>query len=141
MSILNDEEKRKLEAKISAAEKLTSAEFKIVISNRAWFGAQNKAAALFKKLGLYKTAERNAVLLLVLVKDKELLLYGDEGIYQKSSTEHWPDVRDVILKEFKDDGYYVGLSAGVDMIAENLMQHFPHKESQGNEISNEIIFA
>jgi len=141
MSLLNETEKRKLEAKIGALENLTSAEFKIVISNRAWMGSKRKAARLFKKYGLEKTPDRNAVLLLVLKNDRELVLFGDEGIYQKSSTHHWPAVRNAIVEEFKKDEYYVGLSIGIEMIAENLVHHFPVENGAGREISNEIIYC
>jgi uncharacterized membrane protein YgcG len=84
MSILNQEDIRKLEVKISALETMTSAEFKIIICNHAWLGIKHKASQLFKKYGLDKTQERNAVLLLVVAKDKELLIYGDTGIHEKS---------------------------------------------------------
>jgi len=140
MSLLNETERRKLEAKIGAMENLTSAEFKIVICDRAWIGSKRKAARLFKKYGLDRTTERNAVLLLVLTKDRELVLFGDKGIYQKSTTQHWPAVRNAIIEEFKKDEYYVGLSIGIEMIAENLIQHFPGDNETDREISNEIIY-
>lgn len=140
MSILNQEDIHKLEAKISALEKMTSAEFKIIICKHAWLGVKRKAFQLFKKYNLDKTQERNAVLLLIVEKDKELLIYGDTGIHQKSSTQHWPAVRDAILDEFKNNEYYTGISTGLEMIATNLIKHFPVNDTDTNKVSNEIIF-
>jgi uncharacterized membrane protein len=140
MPILTEEHKRKLEAKISALENLTSAEFKIIMCKHAWLGVKRKAARLFKQYHLDRTKERNAVLLLIVESDKELLIYGDTGIRQESTTDHWALVRDSILEEFKKDEYYTGLSVGIEMIAENLIQHFPADASNSNEVSNEIIF-
>jgi len=140
MSILNQEDIHKLEAKISALETMTSAEFKIIICKQAWLGIKRKAYQLFKKYDLDKTKESNAVLLLIVEKDKELLIYGDTGIHKKSSIDHWPLVRDAILNEFRNRDYYTGLSTGIEMIAANLIEHFPAETNNENEVSNEIIF-
>ena len=140
MSILNQEDIHKLEAKISVLETMTSAEFKIIICKQAWLGIKRKASQLFKKYDLDKTKESNAVLLLIVEKDKELLIYGDTGIHKKSSIDHWPSVRDVIIKEFRNNDYYTGLSTGIEMIAANLIEHFPAEMNNENEVSNEIIF-
>jgi len=141
MSLLDQEEIRHLEAKIGAMESMTSAEFKIIVCKHAWLGIARKASKLFKQYGLDQTQDRNAVLLLVVEKHKELLIYGDVGIHEKTSTDHWPSVRDAILSEFKKQNHYSGLSTGIEMIASNLMEHFPAGSEQANEVSNEIIFA
>lgn len=140
MSLLTQNETIKLQAKISALEKLTSAEFKIIFCKHAWTGIQRKAEKLFNKCGLNKTHERNTVLLLIVEKDRELLIYGDEGIHRESSTEHWPAVRDAILDDFRRGDFYSGLSTGIEMVAENLMQCFPADGSKRNEVSNDILF-
>jgi len=140
MSILSKEEIQKIEAKITTLETMTSAEFKIIICKNAWMGIKRKAYKLFKKYNLDKTKEKNAVLLLVVEKSKELLIYGDQGIHKKSSTNHWTLVRDVILNDFKNDNFYAGLSSGIEMIATNLIEHFPANKDNKNEVSNEIIF-
>lgn len=140
MALLTQSEVQKLEAKISALEKLTSAEFKIIFCQHAWTGIQRKAEKLFKKYGLHKTRERNAVLLLIVEHDRELLIYGDEGIHQKSSTEHWPAVRDAMINDFRRDNFYTGISTGIEMVVKNLMQHFPADDNNQNEVSNEILF-
>jgi uncharacterized membrane protein len=140
MSILNPEDINKLEAKISALEKLTSAELKIIFCRHAWLGLHQKASQLFKNYKLDKNQERNTVLILVVEQHKELLIYGDTGIHQLSPTQHWPLVRDAILEEFKNKEYYIGLSKGIEMIAANLIAHFPTDKTNRNEVSNEIIF-
>ncbi len=141
MPLLTQDEIHKLEAKISTLETLTSAEFKIVFCQHAWAGIQHKAEKIFKKYRLDKTRERNTVLLLIAQKDRELLIYGDEGIHQRSSTEHWPAVRDAIINDFRCGDFYTGISTGIEMVAENLMQHFPVTDDNHNEVSNEILFV
>lgn len=140
MTLLNQEDIKKLEIKICALEKMTSAEFKIIVCKHAWLGIRWKASRLFKKYKLGKTTHRNAVLLLVIEKDKELLIYGDKGIYQNSSTQNWPVISEAILKAFKSDDFYLGLSSGIELIAGNLIKHFPADNNKKNEVSNAILF-
>ena len=138
--ILSEEDVQHLEMKIAAAEQLTSAEFKIIVARRAWFGTRKKAIKLFKKYKLDKTQSRNAVLLLVLEKDKQLLIYGDEGIHNKVGTGRWELIRDEVLAEFRKGEYAVGLGLGIHLVADSLIEHFPLEAHRVNEVSNEIIF-
>lgn len=138
--MLNQDEKKRLEMKIAALENLTSAEFKIIICQRAWMGIKRKAQYLFKKYHLDKTENRNAVLLLVVEKDKELLVYGDVGVCEETVSDHWLKVRTTVLKAFKNDAYYVGLSSGLEMIADNLSEQFPAPNNNNNEVNNEVIY-
>ncbi len=43
----------------------------------------DRAAWLFKKLGMHKTAERNGVLFYLAVKDRKFAIIGDAGINAK----------------------------------------------------------
>ncbi len=140
MALLTKEEIRKIESKIEAAEKQTSAEFKVIIAGRAWFGFKKKARRLFRKYKLDRTKDRNAVLLLILEKDRRILIYGDEGIHEKVGTAHWEMIRDLVLDNFKQGDFAEGLALGIHLIADSLIEFFPASENQTNEISNEIIF-
>lgn len=138
--ILSEEDTQHLEMKIAAAEQLTSAEFKIIIAKHAWFGARKKALKLFRKYKLDKTRERNAVLLLVLEKDRQLLIYADEGIHSKVGVGRWELIRDKVLAEFSKNEYTEGLGLGIHLIADVLIEHYPFTGHHTNEVSNEIIF-
>jgi uncharacterized membrane protein len=140
MGFLSADELRRIELKIAAAEMLTSAEFKIIITKHAWFGLKKKAIRLFKKYHLHKTENRNAVLILIVEKDQQLLIYGDEGIHSKVGTAHWEAIRDAMLDHFKQGKYADGLALGIFLLADCLAEHFPANRDQYNRLSNEIIF-
>ncbi len=140
MALLTSIEIQHLETKIAAAEKLTSAEFKIIIAKRAWFGFRKKAIRLFKKYNLHQTKQRNAVLLLILEKDQQLLIYGDEEIHQKVGNAGWEAICEEVIAEFKCGEYALGIALGLHLITDNLVEHFPALEKKTNEVSNEIIF-
>jgi len=141
MSFLNQTDIRKIETKIRTLEEMTSSELKIIVCQYAWFGLERKAHQLFKQYELRKTKERNTVLLLIVEKDHELMIYGDKGIHEKTSADHWPKVRDAILNEFKIGDYYSGLTTGLELIADNLIEQFPTSPDNNNEICNELIFV
>lgn len=140
MALLNRMEVKKLEAKIAAAEKLTSAEFKVIICNHAWFGLRKKAIRLFRKYQLDETQDRNAVLFLIVEKDRQLIIYGDEGIHEKTGTTHWEFIRDRVIDEFRTKEFYRGTSMGIHLIAQSLIEHFPAAAENENEVSNAVIF-
>lgn len=140
MGFLSADELRRIELKIAAAEMLTSAEFKIIIAKHAWFGLRKKAIRLFKKYQLHKTENRNAVLILIVEKDRQLLIYGDEGIHSKVGTTHWEAIRDAMLDHFKQGKHADGLGLGIFLLADCLAEHFPANRDQYNRLSNEIIF-
>lgn len=138
--LLTKEEITRLELKISAAEKLTSAEFKIIIAKRAWYGVRKKATRLFKKHKLDQTKDRNTVLLLLLESDRQLVIYGDIGINNKVEFGQWTLVRDEVLNHLKDGKLGEGLDIGLHLIVNILKEHFPGNIYKENEVSNEIIF-
>jgi uncharacterized membrane protein len=137
--VLNPEEIKKIETKIAAVESMTSTEFKIIICSHAWMGLKRKAHKLFIKHGLDKTKERNAVLILWVEKDREFLIYGDEGIHSKVGENFWLEVRDQMLVSIKESGIPAGLSMGLHLLADILAEHFPSTE-EVDELSNKIIF-
>lgn len=140
MEFLTADELRRIELKIAAAEMLTSAEFKIIIAKHAWFGLKKKAQRLFRKYHLHKTEKHNAVLILVIEKDRQLLIYGDEGIHNKVGTAHWEIIRDTMLDNFRQEKFSEGIELGTFLLANSLAEHFPADRNQRNRLSNEIIF-
>lgn len=140
MSFLTKEEIKRLEQKIAAAESLTSAEFKIIVAPHAWFGFKRKAIKLFKKYQLDKTKERNAVLLMILEKDQQILVYGDSGIHDKLQPLQWQVLIDSVVYEFKTNSPATAIGLGINLITSLLKAHFPATESHNNQVSNEIIF-
>ena len=104
---LTPEESRRLAAAIARAEKQTSGEIKVVLVRHCWTDIRARAARTFKKLNLDKTAARNCVMIMLVLTNREFLIYGDEGIHEKVGQDFWNDVRDLMLDKFKDDKYLI----------------------------------
>jgi uncharacterized membrane protein len=135
---LTSEESLQITEAIKEAEKNTSAELKLMIIRRTWRDIWSKAAKLFVKMGLDKTAERNCAMILLVTANRNFIIFGDQGIHEKVGQDFWNDVRDEMLVKFKEDKIGEGLSVGVKRIGEKLAQFFPYREGDQNEISDEI---
>jgi uncharacterized membrane protein len=136
---LHESEKTQIENAVSFAESTTSAEVKVVIVRHCWSDIRKKAASIFKKHQLDRTAQRNCVLILLVTTNREFLIYGDEGIHQKVGQDFWEDVRDEMIASFKRDRFGDGLAAAVRQVGEKLGDHFPRQRDDVNEVSDEVI--
>ncbi|HUT37060.1 MAG TPA: TPM domain-containing protein [Planctomycetota bacterium] len=137
---LTHTERVQVEAAVAEAELRTSAEVKLVIARYCWSDIRAKAAAVFRKLGLDKTAERNAVLILLVTTNREFLIHGDEGIHQKVGQGFWDDVRGVMEEHFREGRFGEGLAEGIRRIGGKLADHFPRHAEDKNEIPDEVAF-
>jgi uncharacterized membrane protein len=136
----NSAEKEQIDRAVELAEKSTSAEIKLIVLRHCWLDIKRKAAELFKKYGLDKTQQRNAVLILLITTNHEFLIYGDEGIHQKVGQSFWDDVKDTMTSHFQQNEFGTGLQLGIGRIGEKLGTYFPYQSDDTNEISNEISY-
>jgi uncharacterized membrane protein len=137
---LNEAETAAVHAAVRDAEQRTSAEVKVVLARHCWGNIKTKARRIFGELGLDRTEQRNCVLLLLVVSNREFLLYGDQGIHEQVGQRFWDDVCRQMLDAFRQNQFADGICQGVRLVGEKLAQHFPHQRDDVNEISNEIVY-
>jgi len=137
---LTAEEARRLDAAVKEAEKQTSGEIKVVLIRHCWTNIHAKAAQLFAKHGLDKTERRNCAMILLVLANREFLIYGDEGIHEKVGQGFWDDVRDAMLDKFKKDEFGEGLCIGVQRIGEKLAHYFPYQADDKEEIPDDVAY-
>jgi len=137
---LSEAESARIHSAIKDAEGKTSAEIRLVIARHCWTNIKAKASKIFKQLGLDKTKERNCVLILFVVTNREFIIYGDQGIHEKVGQGFWDDIRDRMVAAFREDRFGDGICRGVNLIGEKLARYFPHQKDDIDEISNEIVY-
>lgn len=135
---LSAEESAAVVAAVAEAERRTSAEIKVAIVRHCWDRIHIKAARIFRKLGLHKTAQRNCVLILLVTTNREFLIYGDQGIHERVGQGFWDDVRNAMENKFREDRFGEGLVEGIRRIGDKLAAHFPRGREDRNEISDEV---
>ena len=137
------EENEMIVKSIRDAEKQTSGEVRVFVESKCRFmDALDRALEIFAKLKMENTAQRNAVLVYVAIKDRQLAVYGDAGIHQKTGDEYWKAAVSNMLSHFNKENYADGIANCVTMIGEALKKHFPYdKDLDKNELPDEIIFG
>lgn len=141
--LFNTEEKQQIVAAIQAAEQCTSGEIRVFVESRCrYVDPLDRAAEIFSRLNMDRTAARNGVLVYVALKDRQLALLGDKGIHEKVGREFWNQQVQRILSHFTRADYAGGIARVVTEIGEALRAHFPYdKDTDTNELPDDIVFG
>lgn len=128
---------------VQTAEQRTSGEIRIFIENHCrYMDALDRAAEIFFSLKMEQTADRNGVLLYIAMKDRQLAVFGDEGIHRKVGTEYWNREIELLINNFNKEDYAEGIRECVLDIGEALHAHFPYnKDTDKNELPDNIVFG
>jgi uncharacterized membrane protein len=125
---------------VKSAEKETSGEIRVHIETSCPEDVLDRAAWIFGKLGMNKTALRNGVLFYLAVADKKFAIIGDAGINTKVPSGFWDAISEILKKDFREGKFTEGLSTGILMAGEQLKAHFPYSKDDVNELPDEISF-
>jgi uncharacterized membrane protein len=139
-SFFTKEQQSRILASVKEAEMATSGEIRVHIETSCSEDVLDRAAWVFKKLGMHKTAERNGVLFYLAVNDRKFAVIGDAGINAKVPANFWNETKEVLAANFKAGRFTEGLSEGILLAGQQLKTHFPHQKSDVNELSDEISF-
>lgn len=143
IDFLSDSEKQLVVSAIQTAEKQTSGEIRVFVESHCRFvHPLDRATEVFHQLKMEQTAGRNAVLLYVAMRDRQLALYGDKGIHEKVGDSFWNEKAKLILSHFSKENYAKGMAGIIIEIGEALSQHFPYnKDTDKNELPDDIVFG
>jgi uncharacterized membrane protein len=137
------EEKQRIVNAVQQSEQRTSGEIRVFVESRCrYVDAMDRAAEIFFQLKMDQTKDRNAVLLYVAIKDRQLAVLGDEGIHRKVGNEYWNKEVSEMIKEFNRDNYAEGIIQCVKDIGEALHSFFPYdSQIDKNELPDDIVFG
>lgn len=140
---LSDSDQQIIVEAISKAEKRTSGEIRIYIeATCSYMDPVIRAKEIFEQLKMHQTASRNGVLLYFAVQDRQLAIFGDEGIHQKVGTAFWESEIQLMIAEFRNQHFVAGTLKTIHDIGEALVKHFPYnQDSDENELPNDIVFG
>jgi len=143
VDFFSKEEKEKILAAIKDTELSTSGEVRVFIENQCTFvDAVDRAVEVFYSLKMQETRHRNATLVYVALKDKQLAVFGDEGIYSKTGKDFWNNAVRNMLQYFNKENYADGIADVVKKIGDALALHFPYEAATDkNELPDDIVFG
>jgi uncharacterized membrane protein len=124
---------------IHAAEANTSGEIRVYIQRGnlkrdPLMAAQKK----FQRLGMHRTADRNAVLIYVAPRAHKFAVVGDKAIHEKCGEELWRRLVQQMQQHFRNEKFSDALIEAVQETGKALAAHFP-KTSTSTELPDDVI--
>jgi uncharacterized membrane protein len=130
-----------IKAAIVDAEQASSGEIRVHIERVCPGDVMDRAAFIFEKLDMHKTALRNGVLFYLAVKNRQFAVIGDSGINAVVEKSYWEKLSAGIIDRFHTDGLAAGLAYGITSTGQYLKKYFPFQNDDINELSDEISFG
>jgi uncharacterized membrane protein YgcG len=135
-----------IEHEIKTSETLHSGEIRFVVEgsldgvqlfkNQT---ARARAIDIFSQLRIWDTELNNGVLIYLLLADRDIEIIADRGVYKKVAQEEWEKICVSMENYFKENNFYLGVTAGIDAVTRLLQKHFPTTRDDKNELPNRPI--
>jgi len=137
------DENRQIVDAIRQAEKATSGEIRIFVESKNPFvDPIDRAKEIFFNLKMQETDHRNGVLLYLAMKDHELALFADEGIYQKAGAAYWDNEVKEMITGFTRDNIGDSIERCILHVGQTLKEKFPYEATTDkNELPDDIVFG
>ncbi|MCX6306716.1 MAG: TPM domain-containing protein [Bacteroidetes bacterium] len=135
------QEKEDIKQAIMNAELDTSGEIRVHIENTFTGEVMDRAAFIFKQLGMNKTVLHNGVLIYLAVKNRRFAIIGDSGINSVVPGNFWNDIKGNMLNQFRENRFTEGLIEAITSTGIQLKKHFPHHRDDVNELPDDISFG
>jgi len=120
----------KIVAAIAEAEQHTSGQIRVYISRLHRADGFSAAASRFRKLGMQRKRERNAVLIYVAPLAQTFGVVGDEAVHARCGADFWHEVRDAMASDFRNGHFTEGILHAVRLVGAKMRAHFPVKPGQ-----------
>lgn len=144
---INEEEKNSIKTAVKLAESRTSGEIKVLVVGscaKPWpFMSARKAVyqrALkeFSAMGIGKTADHTGILIMLSLKERRVQVLADKSINDKVTQDTWDKAVEIIVSAIKQNNQAQGIIQAVELAGGVLAKHFPRKQNDTNELTDEI---
>ncbi|MEP6810181.1 MAG: TPM domain-containing protein [Chthoniobacterales bacterium] len=131
---------QRISGAIAAAELKTSGEIRVYIQRGETADdplvlAQKK----FLEFGMEKTAERNAILILVAPRARKFAVVGDEAVHQKCGEQFWQELVASMRVHFQQEKFTDALVEAIESAGQLLAAHFPRRPGDLNQLPDGVI--
>jgi uncharacterized membrane protein len=133
-----------IEAAIGTAEARSSGEIRFVVESslelsELWAGTtpRDRALQTFSDLHLWNTELRNAVLIYVLMADRDVEVVADRGAAAVIPAGDWEGVCRLMEAHFRERRFQAGALAGVEAVGRLLERHFAAPAHNRDELPNQ----
>ena len=133
---LNDE---KILAAIAAAERKTSGEIRVYVSDEPVEDVIAAGQRQFVRLAMQKTEHRNGVLLYFAPRVQRFAIVGDKGIHEKVGGTYWQEITRQMAPLLKEGKFTEAAVEAIEKIGGVLAEHFPRAPDDRNELPDTIV--
>jgi uncharacterized membrane protein len=134
------EQQEQIRSAIAEAEKETSGEIRVHIETKLNGSVLDRAAWIFRKIGMHATDSHNGVLFYFAVTNREFAVIGDGGINSVVPAGFWNRIMEILQENFRTGRFTEGLIEGILLTGKQLREHFPRMKDDVNELPDEISF-
>jgi uncharacterized membrane protein len=125
---------------IKEAEAKTSGQIRVFLQRGKFEeDALDRAQKKFIQLGMHKTRERNAILILVAPRAQKFAVVGDEGVHQKCGEKFWQDLVARMREHFLREDFTQALLEAIGSVGQVLARHFPKAAGSANELPDDVV--
>ncbi|MBK8614245.1 MAG: TPM domain-containing protein [Flavobacteriales bacterium] len=139
--LLSEAERERVLQAIHKAEERTSGEVRVHLDDTITDNVLDHAAFVFEELGMFRTRDRNGVLIYVSLADRQAAVIGDAGINARVPEGFWDDVLALLREDFSHGRFADGLCKAIGQVGEKLHTLFPYQRDDRNELPNDISFG
>jgi len=132
-----------IEEAIAASETRHRAEIRVALETALDLSSlwrlktpRDRALEVFAELRVWDTAERNGVLVYVLLAEQAVEIVADRGFADRVAAGEWQRVCDVMERSFADRRWREGAVAGIEALTALLVREFPAQGPNPNEQPN-----
>ncbi len=127
-------------AEIRDAESKTSGQIRVFIQRGKLDGEPLAIATKkFHKLGMHKTAERNAVLIFVAPRAHKFAVVGDRAIHEKCGEELWQRIVEKMREHFRNENFSHAIVDAIRETGDALAAHFPKRSTSVGGLPDEVV--
>ena len=143
-ALLSDDDLAAVVRAVADAEQGTSGEIRVHLERRmrrprgASPDALAHAREIFARLGMHRTARRNAVLIYLAVEDRKVAIVGDEAIHAFVGDTGWERLRDVMVERLRRGEARNAIVEAVRGVGVVLGRHFRREDGDVDELSDQV---
>jgi uncharacterized membrane protein len=132
---LNKLDDQRILAAIALTEKSTSGEVRLFISEQPAEDPMQQAEKEFLRLGMEKTAARNAALIFVAPASQTFAIIG---LHQQCGQAFWDEISAEMKDCFIKDNLTEAIAQTILRLGDALSRYFPSRRGDRNELPNDI---
>jgi len=101
--------------------------------------ASKKAKKEFYNLGIKETKTRQGIMFFVSVDEKYVEIVTDIAIKSKIDNIYWEKIVNQFINDVKNKQFFEGYKKAIQACSQTLIENFPIKENDKNELKDEVI--